>query len=546
MAQITGGPHRGHAAGDTDIEKAASQLVADIKYKVNKEIKARGGASHLNPAQVAQKYAQKLAASPAPGAVKAIAKKKLMGTPAPIRKEEFINGAELATESVVNALYKVFVEKKEVSIEEQTEYLKELYSKVNKTGERLYHIIVTDKKTGNTYTRDATREKIAELRANPNIASVEMSERQLDSEKEKNKGENTAKVKAGKGLDPVGKEDADLNNNGIENDKSDKYLKHRRDVRGAAIAKEEVEYIEERDEGNPGLMFTKIAATAAERYGSQEAGNRVAGAIRKKVLAKEETEVAENPATKEEKEKIKKMQTLHRLMKAAKAKSHSSDIAKEEFIADAVSAGKDQNDRQIKPMPKGQKNNVVIAPAPKNLMAHNELEGEQLDEKITANTDMGAAIEDFEKSSSKQLAGRTKEQRRQAAIAAVLTARRGGKKLGEEAGCGMDEKPKLKKSEGEEDPRSIPTKVNLIKNKLRAMGARNPIVMSTEETVDESHKDAMSIVMKGIVKQHGAKAIVNSAANKRAQAAQPKPEKPKRKLPGYSIPGAPKEKSYND
>jgi len=52
---------------------------------------------------------------------------------------------------------------------------------------------------------------------------------------------------------------------------------------------EEIEYIEERDEGKPGLMFKKIAAKAAKKYGSKEAGNRVAGAIRKKVLANEAT-----------------------------------------------------------------------------------------------------------------------------------------------------------------------------------------------------------------------------------------------------------------
>lgn len=61
-------------------------------------------------------------------------------------------------------------------------------------------------------------------------------------------------------------------------------------------------------------------------------------------------------------------------------------------------------------------------------MTKEELE---LQEKITAKTDMGAAIRDFESSRSPQLAGRTKEERRKAAIAAVLTARRGGKKLGE-------------------------------------------------------------------------------------------------------------------
>jgi hypothetical protein len=56
---------------------------------------------------------------------------------------------------------------------------------------------------------------------------------------------------------------------------------------------------------------------------------------------------------------------------------------------------------------------------------------EHLDEKITSKTDMGTAIKDFQSSKSAQLAGRTKEERRKAAIAAVLTARRGGRKLGE-------------------------------------------------------------------------------------------------------------------
>jgi hypothetical protein len=55
----------------------------------------------------------------------------------------------------------------------------------------------------------------------------------------------------------------------------------------------------------------------------------------------------------------------------------------------------------------------------------------EISEKITADTDMGTAIKDFYGSDSPQLAGRTKEERREAAIAAVLTARRGGKKIGE-------------------------------------------------------------------------------------------------------------------
>ena len=54
------------------------------------------------------------------------------------------------------------------------------------------------------------------------------------------------------------------------------------------VANEEVEQIDERDEGKPGKNFAKIAAKAAKKYGSKEAGNRVAGAIRAKILAKED------------------------------------------------------------------------------------------------------------------------------------------------------------------------------------------------------------------------------------------------------------------
>ena len=221
MAQTTVGPHRGHAAGDSDIEKAASQLVSDVKYKVKKEL---GPSTNLNPAQVAQKYLQKLNSSPAPAAVKSIARKKLTGG---LKEEYGID--DLVRNSLGNALTKVFIE----GVEEK----EDIQEKVNTQGERVFHIRVTDKKTGNTYTRNATRAKIAELRANPNISSVEMTAYNKDSDEEKTKGQKTSKVKSGKGLDPVGKEDADVNNNNVKNDRSDKYLLKRRAAVGNAIQK---------------------------------------------------------------------------------------------------------------------------------------------------------------------------------------------------------------------------------------------------------------------------------------------------------------------
>ena len=95
-----------------------------------------------------------------------------------------------------------------------------------------YKVRVTDK-NGRSYVRFADRAKITELRGNPNIESVEMTEYGEPYEGERKKGQQTAKAKGG-GLDPVGKEDKDVNNDGKVN-KTDKYLMKRRKAIGKAI-----------------------------------------------------------------------------------------------------------------------------------------------------------------------------------------------------------------------------------------------------------------------------------------------------------------------
>ena len=69
---------RGHAAGDSDVEKQASQLASDVRYKAKGKVKP--GASDEEKKKV---FIQILGASPAPQAVKSMAKQKLMG-------EEFV------------------------------------------------------------------------------------------------------------------------------------------------------------------------------------------------------------------------------------------------------------------------------------------------------------------------------------------------------------------------------------------------------------------------------------------------------------------------
>ena len=65
---------RGHAAGDSDVEKQASQLASDVRYKAKGKLKP--GASDEEKKKI---MIQILGASPAPSAVKAMAKSKLLG-----------------------------------------------------------------------------------------------------------------------------------------------------------------------------------------------------------------------------------------------------------------------------------------------------------------------------------------------------------------------------------------------------------------------------------------------------------------------------------
>lgn len=209
-------PRAGHAAGSTAIEQQASQLLSDIKYKARKEMGERSG-SNLSPAQVKDLYRKYYNSSKAPGAVKAIVKKKLFS-----EQYDFVDGHEMAGQSISRAYTQVFVNgfKKNKEVVEVDEAV----------NERTFKIRVKDKQTKNTYVTTATRSKIAELRKNPNIISVEMTG-YGDSIKGDSEG------KGGK-LDPVGQEDGDINNDG-KKDKTDKYLKNRREKIGKAIANEE-------------------------------------------------------------------------------------------------------------------------------------------------------------------------------------------------------------------------------------------------------------------------------------------------------------------
>jgi hypothetical protein len=383
-------------------EQRAKQAVYDIRYRARRE-----------DIPLRQAFSQYMQNSSMGGQEKTIVKAKLFGKEGGGMKAEDFNPIfkDAASDNVAKALFKVFVEETE---QEQEPISLTYFEELDSAEHRKYKVRVTDKNTKKSYVRMATREKINQLRANPNIESVEMTQYGEPYEGERKKGSQTAKVAAGKGLDPVGQEDGDVDNDG-DKDKSDKYLMKRRGAIGNAIA-----------------------------------------------------------------------------------------TRKEEFIHEAET--ENSNDKKIDIMKKGKKNKVIIAPTQDKsvgLMNHQELEGELIAENGYSKflKKVHSLQEKSVSQNQQQLAGMALAYLRgempDASEEVKKMAKMGEKKLRDfaktkhkglpetvkESECSMGDKPKLKKSES--DVREIPTKVNLVKNKLRAMGLK----MSYEpdgEMVDEA------------------------------------------------------------
>jgi len=208
----------GKGATEEGSEKRIRQAVYDIRYRARRE-----------DIDLKAAFSQYMSNSSLSQGDRTAVREKIFGKTGGM-SEKYINTAdELAVDGVANALYKVFVEKKEEEKEIELAYLQQL----DEQPEKKYKVRVTDK-NGRSYVRFADRAKITELRQNPNIESVEMTEHGDAYEGERKKGKMTAKVKAGKKLDPVGKEDKDIDNDG-DVDKTDKYLLKRRKAIGKAI-----------------------------------------------------------------------------------------------------------------------------------------------------------------------------------------------------------------------------------------------------------------------------------------------------------------------
>ena len=97
---------------------------------------------------------------------------------------------EMASDALTKALVNVFVTHEGVGSED----IHEVETKETQEGTK-YKVRVKDKTSGSSYIRYATREKVAELRANPNISSVEMTD--YGTTGEDDRGDRTAAAKRG-------------------------------------------------------------------------------------------------------------------------------------------------------------------------------------------------------------------------------------------------------------------------------------------------------------------------------------------------------------
>ena len=290
---------RGHAAGASDIEKQASQLASDVRYKARG--KSKPGASKE---ELRKLFISILGSSPAPSAVKAMAKEKLLGEEVVTEmntketldkkmKEKKVNTIikkdakrdmksekELASAMMgEGSMYgitkgdgmsfperlkaKAKKKKEKMKMEEEKKELpttkmyrkagnlsrkalskgldSEEGSKAQKRSEKIVSTISTAKERERF---DKMKTPAAQLRNEEMVDEKKLVHGnygnfvsgQKTSKKTETPMTPQQRYKIPEGMDAVGKEDKDIDNDG-DSDKTDKYLLNRRKAIGKAIAK---------------------------------------------------------------------------------------------------------------------------------------------------------------------------------------------------------------------------------------------------------------------------------------------------------------------
>jgi hypothetical protein len=389
-------------SGEKTPEERISQAASDIRYRARREKLTLQSA-----------YSQFMQNSNMSEAEKAQVRKKLFGEGGGMKAENFdMDMKRSASDSMAKALYKVFVEKKDNTVD-IVDLKNELEEAANETAAgKKYKVRVRDKESGVTYTRYATREKISQLRAKG--LEVEMTEYGTPYEGERTKGEKTSEVLS---------------------------QKAKRDYDGDG----------------------KVESGAKEYRGA------VHNAIQRK--------------------------------KGGVPDGRDTSSVKEEFIGEVTTsqsnslqnANPDTNPTQIDFTTK--KNKITINPTDSSqtkLMSHHEILGDVINENGYSKF-LGMLQEKKMTKSSKKKEKKLKAKYDPSGMKASMkkqygaeqgekvyfaTIRKQAMKEGSECGCEDEDKDKNM------DSRSLPTAINLAKNRARAMGAKNPIVMVASENIE--------------------------------------------------------------
>ncbi len=249
----------GHAAGDSDTEKQASQLASDVRYKAKGKVPE--GATKEEKMKI---YLQILAKSPAPNVVKSMAKQKLIGEQV-VYEMRFDDGKE-GKEKRKEALRKKRGMTK-AQMDKHPQFKDDVkegssYGITRGSGKPSGPMAAFGKEEKKK-EKAPRRQKGAMAYDGPNKERSEAADRVIEKTKKKRKKMKESRnpltglptgmrpessktkektmtpqqrYKIPEGMDAVGKEDKDIDNDG-DHDSTDKYLLNRRKAIGKAIAK---------------------------------------------------------------------------------------------------------------------------------------------------------------------------------------------------------------------------------------------------------------------------------------------------------------------
>jgi hypothetical protein len=432
-----GGEEKG-GDGKKSPEKRVKQAIYDIRYRARRE-----------ELPLRSAYSQYMQNSSMSAQEKTMVKQKLFGKSGGMQAEDF-NIEDAASTSVANALYKVFVE----GVEKEQEPIRLTYMEKLETAEHKKYKVRVTGKDGRSYVRYADRQKISELRANPNIESVEMTGYGEPYEGEKKKGEQTARAKAGKDWDGDGKEESPA--------------KEYRGVVHNAIQK--------RRGGTPDGQDT--SSVKEEFIG--EVKSEKDDSDKKIDVMKGKNKVTLNPEAPGTSNGGRGMQLAHYDMGGAVITEKAVSKAQQRFMGMVYAAKKGETPAS----PEVAKAAEGMSKKEAKKYAKTKHEGLPT-HKEAVEPKSGGSTPNMPAKVVKAVDELPQK------IQQIFGAKKNPQKPVKEETVAQADK-KAKKEQEEKDARSLPTAINLAKNYARAMGAKNPIVMvSTEEVemIDERRRE---------------------------------------------------------